>query len=180
VQQLAGLSFALAGLSQRARAAGDSDTADVLSQAATTSRTSVRELRSLLVDIYPPNLEGSGLAPAIADLLAGLSGIEVDADLAELPDLDPPIREALYRVARELIANVAKHSRASHLRVRLAQEDSAVVLCVADDGRGFDPNAQREGHLGLRLVEDQVASIGGCLTIHTQPGATSLTVEVPT
>ena len=180
VQQLAGLSFALAGLSQRARAAGDTETADVLSQAATTSRTSVRELRSLLVDIYPPNLEGSGLAPAIADLLAGLAGIEIDADLAELPDLDPPIREALYRVARELIANVAKHSRASHLRVRLAQQDTVVVLSVADDGRGFEPNAQREGHLGLRLVEDQVASIGGRLTILTQPGATSVTVEVPT
>ena len=65
----------------------------MLTDAAATSRTSVRELRTLLVDIYPPNLEGSGLAPAIADLLAGLGpGITVESDLAELPDLDPRLR----------------------------------------------------------------------------------------
>lgn len=178
VQELAGLSFALAGLAQRAQANGDEDTAAVLSQAADTSRTSVRELRSLLVDIYPPNLEGSGLAPAIADLLAGLDGIVVESNLAELPDLEPRVRAALYRIARELIANVNKHSGATHLEVRLAQANSVVVLVVTDDGRGFDPTAPREGHLGLRLVEDLVRSIGGRLSIESQPGSTSVRVEV--
>lgn len=178
VQHLAGLSFALAGMAARAQAAGDAESASLLSDAAQTSRTSVRELRTLLVDIYPPNLEGSGLAPAIADLLAGLNGIEVDSDLAELPDLDPRVRAALYRVARELIANVAKHSGASHVSVRLAQEANTVVLTVADDGRGFDADMQREGHLGLRLVEDLVRSVGGQLAITSSPGATAVTVEV--
>jgi len=178
VQHLAGLSFALAGMAARAQAAGDEQTASLLSDAAQTSRTSVRELRTLLVDIYPPNLEGSGLAPAIADLLAGLAGIEVDSDLAELPDLDPRVRAALYRVARELIANLAKHSGASHVRVRLAQDANAVVLAVTDDGGGFDPTVQRDGHLGLRLVEDLVRSVGGRLAILSEPGSTSVTVEV--
>lgn len=178
VQHLAGLSFALAGMAARAQAAGDEDTAEVLSDAAATSRTSVRELRTLLVDIYPPNLEGSGLAPAIADLLAGLDGIDVASDLAELPDLDPRVRAALYRVARELIANVAKHADASHVDVRLTQVGSTVILSVTDDGRGFDPDVHRDGHLGLRLVEDLVTSIGGRLTIGSEPGSTSVTVEV--
>jgi signal transduction histidine kinase len=178
VQHLAGLSFALAGMAARAKASGDDESASLLSDAAQTSRTSVRELRTLLVDIYPPNLEGSGLAPAIADLLAGLDGIEVDSDLAELPDLDPRLRAALYRVARELIANVAKHSGASHMSVRLALEGHTVVLSVTDDGLGFDPTVQRDGHLGLRLVEDLVRSIGGRLTIRSAPGSTSATVEV--
>ncbi len=178
VQHLAGLSFALAGMAARAQAAGDGDSASVLSDAAQTSRTSVRELRTLLVDIYPPNLEGSGLAPAIADLLAGLDGIEVDSDLAELPDLDPRVRAVLYRVARETITNVAKHSGATHVTVRLVQESDTVVLAVTDDGRGFDPDVQRPGHLGLRLVEDLVRSIGGRLTTRSEPGDTSVTVEV--
>lgn len=180
VQHLAGLSFALAGMAAQAQAAGDEDTASVLSDAAQTSRTSVRELRTLLVDIYPPNLEGSGLAPAIVDLLAGLGpGITVESDLAELPDLDPRVRAALYRVAREAIGNVSKHSGATHVDVRLAQQGHTVVLSVADDGRGFDPQAHREGHLGLRLVEDLVRSIGGRLTVLSAPDSgTSVTVEV--
>ena len=180
VQHLAGLSFALAGMAAKARAAGDNETAGVLSEAAQTSRTSVRELRTLLVDIYPPNLEGSGLAPAIADLLAGLGPeITVESDLAELPDLEPRIREALYRVTRELIANVSKHAGASHVSVRLVQRGTTVVLNVTDDGHGFDPHAEREGHLGLRLVEDLVRSIGGRLTVTSGPGSgTSVTVEV--
>ena len=179
VQHLAGLSFALAGMAAKARAAGDEESAAVLTDAAATSRTSVRELRTLLVDIYPPNLEGSGLAPAIADLLAGLGpGITVESDLAELPDLDPRLRAALYRAARELIANVSKHSGATAVRVRLAQEGNTVVLSVTDDGRGFDPNTQRDGHLGLRLVEDLVRSVGGRLWISSEPGRTTATVEV--
>lgn len=178
VQHLAGLSFALAGMAAKAQSAGDAETASVLTDAAQTSRTSVRELRTLLVDIYPPNLEGSGLAPAIADLLAGLQGIEVESDLAELPDLDPRVRAVLYRVARETIANVSKHSGARAVNVRLAREDSTVVLSVVDDGGGFDPSVRREGHLGLRLVEDLVESIGGRLTIRSEAGSTSVTVEV--
>jgi len=178
VQHLAGLSFALAGLAARAEAEGDDDAAEVLSDAAQTSRTSVRELRTLLVDIYPPNLEGSGLAPAIADLLAGLDDVEVAADLAELPDLDPRVRAALYRVARETIANVSQHSGASHVSVRLAQEGRTVVLTVTDDGIGFDPTVERDGHLGLRLVRDLVRSVGGRLTIRGDPGATCVNVEV--
>ncbi len=178
VQHLAGLSFALAGLAARAEAEGDDDSAAVLSDAAATSRTSVRELRTLLVDIYPPNLEGSGLAPAIADLLAGLRDIEVEADLAELPDLDPRVRAVLYRVARETIANVSKHSGARHVSVRLAQEARTVVLTVTDDGIGFDPTVERDGHLGLRLVGDLVRSVGGRLTISSEAGATCVNVEV--
>ena len=178
VQHLAGLSFALAGMAANAQSAGDTEAATMLTDAAATSRTSVRELRTLLVDIYPPNLEGSGLAPAIADLLAGLQDIDVESELAELPDLDPRIRAALYRVARETIANVAKHSGARRVNVRLAREGSTVVLAVVDDGRGFDPQVRREGHLGLRLVEDLVESVGGRLTISSEPGRTSVIVEV--
>jgi signal transduction histidine kinase len=139
----------------------------------------VRELRTLLVDIYPPNLEGSGLAPAVADLLAGVDTVAVSSELEEPPHLDPRVRAVLYRVAREVITNVTKHSGASHLDVKLAQEGPIVVLRVVDDGRGFDGGTQREGHLGLRLVEDLVTSVGGRLTLASAPGAgTSVTVEV--
>jgi signal transduction histidine kinase len=180
VQQLAGVSYALAGMAARANASGDDDSAQRLSEAASASRTSVRELRTLLVDIYPPNLETSGLAPAIATLLDGLGpGVEVNSDVSELSDLDPGTRTVLYRVAREAIANVSKHAGASRVAVRLREEDTDVVLSIEDDGRGFDPAIEPTGHLGLRLVRDLVASVGGRLTLDSAPGSgTRLTVRL--
>ncbi|MCU0295734.1 MAG: sensor histidine kinase [Candidatus Nanopelagicales bacterium] len=180
VQHLAGLSFALAGLAARAEAAGDHDSAALLSDAAGTTRTSVRELRTLLVDIYPPNLETSGLVPAIEDLLKGLpDGVVVDSSMAEPEDVDARSRAALYRVAREALANVGKHANASHVVLRMQENAKTVVLSVEDDGSGFDPDSQVSGHLGMRLMDELVAMIGGRLTVRSAPGSgTTVTVEV--
>ena len=180
VQHLAGLSFALAGMAARADASGDHDSAALLSDAAGTTRTSVRELRTLLVDIYPPNLQTSGLVPAIEDLLRGLPDeIVVETSLVEPSDVQPRSRAALYRVAREALANVAKHADATRVVVTMEERADSVVMTVADDGRGFDPQTERTGHLGLRLMDDLVAANGGRLTVRSAPGAgTSVTVEV--
>lgn len=180
VQQLAGLSFALAGMAAQARDAGDADLAGSLTQAAQTSRTSVGELRTLLVDIYPPNLDSGGLAAAIAELLDGVGpGLRVDSQLTDPPGLDRRDRAALYRVAREAITNVVKHSGAARVTVRLMPVAGTVRLAVVDDGCGFDLAADPGDHLGLRLMEDLVASVGGRLAISSAPGAgTSVTVDL--
>ncbi|MEZ5118751.1 MAG: sensor histidine kinase [Candidatus Nanopelagicales bacterium] len=172
VQKLAGLSFTLAGMAARAQGSGDAEAARVLSDAARTSRTSVRELRTLLVDIYPPKLESSGLAPAIGDLINGLpETVAVESSLIEPAGLDARSRAVLYRVAREAIVNVIKHADASAVRVELEQRPHEVVLTVVDDGRGFDPDRARRGHLGLRLMDDLVASIGGRLMVRSDHGS---------
>ena len=180
VQHLAGLSFALAGMAARAQAEGDDDSAALLSDAAGTTRTSVRELRTLLVDIYPPNLEASGLVPAIEDLLNGLpENIVAETSLVEPSDVQPRAQAALYRVAREALANVAKHAYATRVVVTMEERAASVVMTVEDDGRGFDPQTERIGHLGLRLMDDLVAGNGGRLTVRSAPGSgTSVTVEV--
>lgn len=180
VQQLAGLSFALAGMAAQARGDGSAALAGSLDQAARTSRTAVGELRTLLVDIYPPNLDSGGLAAAIADLLDGVGqGMTVDSELVDPPGLDRSDRAALYRVAREALANVVKHAGASRVTVRLTADAGTVRLTVSDDGCGFEPAADTGDHLGLRLMADLVASVGGRLTITSAPGAgTSVNVQL--
>lgn len=180
VQKLAGLSFALAGMAARAAGSDDAESARLLSDAARTSRTSVRELRTLLVDIYPPELESSGLAPAIGDLINGLpDDVDVESSLVEPIGLDARSRAALYRVAREAILNVSKHADASEVSVHLEQRSSSVSMIVVDNGRGFDPQRERNGHLGLRLMDDLVASINGRVTVRSTPGlGTTVAVEV--
>lgn len=181
VQDLAGLSFTLAGLSARVRSDGDREAAEQLDSASGQARDAVRGLRSLLVDIYPANLARTGLAPALADQVAALpGGIRATTDIAEVPGLNPEAGAVVYRIAREALANTARHSGAEHVAVSLAQEGEEATLTVSDDGRGFDPQAVATGHMGLRISADLAESVGGRLEVTSGPDmGTTLTLTVP-
>ncbi|SDM27260.1 Signal transduction histidine kinase [Geodermatophilus siccatus] len=160
--------------------------AEVLGQAAGALREAVRSLRSLLVEIHPPTLEGAGLPGALADLTARLRprGITVRLAVAEDLEVEPATATLLLSTAQEALRNVVKHARSSSVAVTVAQRPGQLVLEVADDGVGFDvaPAAarSREGHLGLRLLSDRAAAAGATLAVHTAPGAgTTLRLEVP-
>src|SRR4029078_1110842 len=75
-----------------------------------------------------------------------------------------------YRVLRESLRNVTRHSGATRASVALRVEDNDLVIVVAHDGVGFDLDAQPpEGHFGLRLLEDTVNHVGGSLRIVSAP-----------
>jgi two-component system NarL family sensor kinase len=186
VQELAGVSFVVAGAADRARSAGDDALAGRLQTVAGTVRASIGGLRSLLVDIYPATLRDAGLSVALTDLIATLRSRDIATDL-ELPDeLDlPPQTEALvFRVAQEVLRNVAKHSRATSVSVRLRQIHGVVLLDIADDGAGFDVAEALanppEGHLGMRLLADAAAEAGATLSVASAPAhGTRWRLEVP-
>jgi len=89
----------------------------------------------------------------------------------------------VFRVAQEAVRNVAEHSAAGTVDVRLAATDT-VTLTVADDGIGFDPATLADtpagGHVGLLLLKDLARTAGGRLEIDASPGrGTRLHLEVP-
>jgi len=172
VQDLAGVSYTLAALADTAAVAGDDDQARRLTGAAAETRRSVRSLRSLLVEIYPPNLADTGMEGALADLGAAASrnGTTVTVDVDPAVDLDDDGMAVVYRVVREALQNVTKHARAEQVAVTLAPDDGATVLTVRDDGAGFDPATVPEGHVGLRLLRDLAAENGADLVIDSVPG----------
>lgn len=146
--------------------------------AAGTVRTSIGGLRSLLVDIYPPSLAETGLKPAIDDLVNGLRNRDIDVRLQvaeDFPTLDADSARLIFRVAQELLRNVAKHAQASVVEVRLAQDGPILQLDIADDGIGFEPEklltARGSGHFGLRLLTDAVAIVDAQLAVRSTPGA---------
>ena len=178
VQSLAGVSFSLAAAAAQT---DDPALADVLTEGAAATRQSVRELRTLLVDIYPPDLHRAGLAAALSDLLATLSarGIEASADVPAGLGLPPEVEELLFRVAQEALRNALDHSEAR--RVDLVVSDGRLAtLTVTDDGKGFDPATTGERSFGLRLIGDLVHDAGGTLTVVSSPGhGTTVSAEVP-
>jgi signal transduction histidine kinase len=186
VQNLAGVSYALSAAGD-AIARGDADSAvQTVRSAAADTRHSMRELRTVLVDIYPPNLRRAGLGAALSDLVASLptDGLEIQLDVESELRLPAHAEPVLYRVAQEALRNVVAHADATHVRVAAGRQNGTAFLSVEDDGRGFatgaDGGAEPNRHFGLRILHDLATDANGDLAIESKPGAgTRVRIEVP-
>ena len=194
VQGLAGASYSLSAAAERARHV-DEDTARVIAATATDLRRWVRELRSLVVTITPPQLHVQGLATSLADLAATLEvrglTVTVDVDVIGTEELDEANETLVYRAAQEAVRNIVRHADAGTVTLRLSRDVTSVsggreevlVLRVRDDGRGFEPAgtaARGRGSVGLELLAGLVTSHGGTLTVDASPGeGTELVLQVP-
>jgi signal transduction histidine kinase len=188
VQDLVASSFVVAGAAEKAAAAGDHAGATALSAVSATVRTSIRALRSLLVDIYPASLGDAGLPAAIADLVStvrrdGLD-IEVDLDAPDALRLAKDQERLVYRVAQECLRNLVRHAGPCSATVSLYRQGAAIVLDIVDDGAGFDPGLlearQVGGHFGVRAMADAASATGATLQVASAPGAgTSWRLTVP-
>ena len=176
VQDLVGTSFVLAGAADRAAADGHGDLAADLRGAATTVRTGIGGLRSLLVDIYPPSLASAGLRPTLEDLASSARsrGITVQIDLDDPQGSDESEDRLVYRITQEALANAVKHSGASTVTVQVRGSRAELMLDVIDDGHGFDPTTAlekpQEGHFGMQVMVDQAREAGAELRLATAPG----------
>ncbi len=146
-------------------------------------RVSMRSLRSLLVEIYPPDLHTTGLAAAVHDLVAPVAatGVQVDVDVSGHEDASPAAVALVWRVAQEAVRNVVRHARASRMSLTVRRDAGDLVLEVVDDGAGFGASAPRgEQQFGLRTAESLVREHGGIMEVESAPGSgTVVRVEVP-
>lgn len=186
VQDLVGVAFGLAPLADEAERRGTGAEASTLRGAIARLRQGIRGLRTLLVEIHPPNLDSTGLEPALSDLLSPLEGEGVAVELKVEDAASHGAGNALlYRVAGEAIRNIRAHADARRVRVSVARPAAGTVrLSVEDDGRGFGPEVRARraggGHLGLSLLEDLARQEGGSLAIRSSPGqGTRVELEVP-
>jgi two-component system, NarL family, sensor kinase len=183
VQDLVGVSYSLSVAAERD---DDGAAAAALRSGAARARESVRALRTLLVDIYPPSLHQAGLVATLADLADTISARGLPTELAADVRVElPAASEALlFRCAQEALRNAAAHAHAGQATVTLRAAGDRASLEVADDGRGFDPAVLEarpaEGHFGMRLARDLVRDAGGELSVDSAPGrGTRVRVEVP-
>ena len=179
VQDLSGSSMALSALAAHA----DEPDRRELEDVGRSLRVSMRSLRSLLVEIYPPDLHTAGLAAAVDDLVAPLvaAGTTVDVDVSGADGASRPAVALVWRVAQESVRNVARHARADRMSLTVRHETDRVVLEVVDDGVGFDPaTVVTDDRFGLRAAESLVREHGGTWEVESAPGSgTMVRVEVP-
>jgi signal transduction histidine kinase len=182
VQGLAGVSYTLSAVADRAAADSHAAIADVVRRAGQDLRSWVRELRTLVVTIAPPKLHEAGLAAALEDLRGSLTtrGIVATTDIGALPKLDPQVETLAFRVAQEAVRNVVKHADARTVVVTAEVVGDRLRIEVADDGLGLarTTNGAHGAGQGLRLLADLTRSNGGELGVESSPGGVGTTVRL--
>lgn len=140
-----------------------------------------RELTTLIHELRPAALAGTGLVSALRDYCADWShdsGIVAEVRAQAEQPVSLEIEQALFRVAQEALANVVRHSEATRVEVLIAWDPHALTLMVTDDGKGFEVAAAHGKGIGLHSIEERVAAMGGALSIRRAIAGRGTSVEV--
>jgi len=148
------------------------------------------ELRQIVTDLRPLRVQSADLI----DLMRGFAeryrnestiALDLLIDSAQLRAPDRVCRE-IFQIYREALNNIKKHAKASHVVVKLSQDDSRLVLVVDDNGEGFSFAGKFNGdeldrlRLGPISIKERARTVGGALTVESNPGhGARLTIEVP-
>jgi PAS domain S-box-containing protein len=162
-------------------AARDDQEAEHLRRARDGVTRAIGQLREIMVDLHPMQLEVGGLESALGAVAAQQAR---HGGFACSVTIDPAARglrdELVLSLARELLMNAARHAHASHVDVDVRREPGAVVLEVRDDGAGIPdgrlPTAAGEGHIGLASSIQRVEAVGGRLTLDGAAGTRAVAV----
>src|SRR5438552_178320 len=169
----------------------DDEAADDVAQCIRLTEDSIKELRTVSYLLYPPMLEEMGLKSAIPWYLDGFSArsgiktsFEVETDFGRLP------REselALFRVLRESLTNVHRHSGSQVAHIRLLMRQRMCALEIEDKGKGISPHLlEQSGQdwigalgVGLRGMNERLRQLGGKLELSSSENGTTVVASVP-
>jgi signal transduction histidine kinase/putative methionine-R-sulfoxide reductase with GAF domain len=130
------------------------------------------ELTDLIHELRPPTMNGQDFAVTLNDYAiewAHQSGIEVNVDVQGNNGLSLEVKQTLFRILQEALANVARHSDARSVDVSLSYGSDTVSLTITDDGSGFDTSAQHDG-MGLNSMWERAETLKGEFTVESEPG----------
>jgi signal transduction histidine kinase len=149
------------------------------------SREALAEMRSLIFELRPAELEADGLVATLrkhVDVLQRVRRIEITLDVHGERRLAPDVEQGLFRIAQEALNNALKHAQARRIELLVELEAGSACLSVRDDGAGFDPGSPgtRSKRLGLTSMRERAEALDGVLSIDSAPGAgTTVRVEAP-
>ncbi len=133
-------------------------------------------------ELRPPLLDDLGLTVTLHSLLKEFTrrtGVQVRfTSCSEVERLSNARRTVLYRVAQSALSNIARHAKASLVRISIRKTPRVICLEIADDGISFDVarvlNVRRFRPLGLLGMRERVEMVGGVLEVISEPGCGTL------
>jgi len=140
------------------------------------------ELTDLIHELRPPSINGSRFDETLNEYIiewAHQTGIEATLEVDGFRELSLEIKQAIYRIMQEALANVTKHSSAKSVDVTLGFSDHSVEFCINDDGVGFDTQRQYDG-MGLDSMRERVESLQGDFSNQSEPEqGTKICITIP-
>jgi DNA-binding LacI/PurR family transcriptional regulator/signal transduction histidine kinase len=182
-QDIAGLGIMAAVLEGRLRrACMIEEAAEAATLARTAGATAVRA-RDMARGLYPAELEARGIVSAVERLVLSArerGAAEIKLEVTEgfaVRDSEKALH--LYRIVQEALANAARHSHATEIKVGLRMDRETVAVEVSDDGVGIPAGAREENGMGLHILKYRASVIGGELRIRSNDGGTIVTCRIP-
>jgi signal transduction histidine kinase/streptogramin lyase len=134
----------------------------------------LKEMRLMVYELQPPELERDGLIRALRrrlEAVEGRAGVDARVEVDDIVSLPGRVEQEFFRIAQEGLNNALKHAAASSVGVYLRQDKGQVEMEIVDDGVGFDPGLiQDSAGLGLMSIQERVKLLGGKVTIDSEPG----------
>ena len=135
--------------------------------------TAIAQTRNLAHGLDPIHVEANGLVAALRNLAAQTRELfQVECSFAcksEHLDVNAQTGIAFYRITQEAIHNAIRHGQARQIKVELAVDNTELCLKIIDNGKGFSPDSKSGSGMGLHIMQFRANSIGGQLTIESQP-----------
>jgi signal transduction histidine kinase len=146
--------------------------------------TAISSVRRIAADLRPLILGDLGFGEAVTWQTAEFakrSGLTITMELPGAEHVHDDARAtALFRIVQESLTNIARHSGASGVEIRLVAEEGQLVLTVRDDGSGIVPGAPRSNGIGLVSMRERATALGGQLRVASIPGrGTTIEVTLP-
>lgn len=137
------------------------------------SRSALAEMRALLLELRPDDMDQTELGTLLHQLGTGFHGrtrIPVHIKTSETVNLPLPIKFMFYRITQEAFNNIGRHANADEVWIDLISSPQQTTLTIKDDGRGFNPDSVSANHLGLRIMHERAANAAAELQIESHPG----------
>jgi signal transduction histidine kinase len=152
-------------------------------QAEESARDGLDEIRRIVWDMQPEQIEKASLVEAVEELAARWSAenrVQVKMNVTGTPRSLPLAAEtALLRISQEAMHNINKHAQAKNVNITLSFMEDIFVMDIADDGLGFEPSKIRNG-FGMKTMRDRAEELSGTLTIESEQGTgTAIAVSIP-
>lgn len=155
-----------------------------------SAQAAMVEMNAMLQQLRPSPLENVGLVQALqeqSEALALRSGAKVTTAFCPLPLSQwwgDGAQTAVFRIAQEALANIARHARASQVQVSLElvgdEQEAALCLRISDNGQGFDPALKAQAGMGLENMQARAQAIDAEFSINSAPSqGTTVQLLVP-